>query len=101
MAKADTTDGWQITIYKAHNQNNADKKPAASIKQLSRNTAYGMCKAIKRAANQPLTNKKQVWFKLNVKTHHQEDLERANMVHTTYNSRSSGAKANPSHWSMG
>ena len=62
MAKADTTDEWQTTIDKAHNQSNADKKPAASIKKLTCNTVYGICTAIKWAAKRLLTNKKQVTF---------------------------------------
>jgi len=89
-AKAGTTEVRQTTIDKAHDRSNADKKPAASIKQLAQNTTYGMCTAIKRAANQLLTNKKQVTFNLNGETHNHNKLERANTVHLAYNSGADG-----------
>jgi len=82
-AKANTTEVRQTNINKAHNRCNADKKPAASIKQLARNTTYGICTAIKRAAKRLLTNKKQVTFKLNGEAHNHNKLEHANTVHLT------------------
>ena len=89
-AKADTTEVRQSTIDKAHNQINANKKPMASIKQLAQNTTYGMCTAIKWEAKQLPTNKKQVTFKANRKTHYNNKVERANTVQLTYDSEADG-----------
>jgi len=85
-AKADTTEVQQSTISKAHDQSNADKKPAASITQLSQNTTYGICTAFKRTATQLLTNKKQVTFTANGETHNNNKVERANTVQLTHDS---------------
>jgi hypothetical protein len=81
MAKADKTEVRQNTIDKAHNQSNA--KPMASITQRARNTTYRICTAFKRAATRLLTNKKQVTFG---ETHSNNEVERANTVHLTYDS---------------